>query len=118
MSSTRASSSASLPWLLRRPVGRFVIPGVVERYHRPRTVVLDLAANLIKEQLDQHIPTVLRLAAGRIDPPLDEAGVRADYRSDARTWGALQAVRRIDRSWQRRVRGRTYPFLLPDRIDR
>ena len=109
---------ASLPWLLRRPVGRFAVPGILDRYHQPRTVVLDLAANLVKERLDVHISTVLELANDRIDPPLTESEVRADYRSDARTWAALQAVRRFDRGWQRRVRRRPYPFLLPARIDR
>lgn len=109
---------ASLPWLLRAPVKRFVIPGVLERYHQQRTVVLDLAANLIKERLEQHIPTVLAMAGDRIEPPLLEDEVRADYRSDARTWAALQAMRRADRAWQRRVRRRPYAFLLPDRIDR
>ncbi|HUW03722.1 MAG TPA: DUF6206 family protein [Acidimicrobiales bacterium] len=109
---------ASLPWCLRRPVRRFVIPGILERYHQPRTVVLDLAANLVKERLELFIPTVLALANDRIDPPLTESEVHADYRSDARTWAALQAVRRFDRVWQRRVRRRPYPFLLPARIDR
>jgi hypothetical protein len=109
---------ASLPWLLRAPVRRFVIPDVLERYHQPRTVVLDLAANLIKERLEQHIPTVLAAVGDRIEHPLLEDEVRADYRSDARTWAALQAMRRADRAWQRRVRRRPYAFLLPDRIDR
>jgi hypothetical protein len=109
---------ASLPWLLRAPVKRFVIPDVLERYHQPRTVVLDLAANLIKERLEQHIPTVLTAVGDRIEPPLLENEVRADYRADARTWAALQAMRRADRVWQRRVRRRPYAFLLPDRIDR
>jgi hypothetical protein len=109
---------ASFPWLLRAPVKRFVVPGVIDRYHRPRTVVLDLAANLLKERLEPHLPTVLAATDGRVDPPLSEAEVRADYRSDARTWAALQALRRADRAWQRRVRRRPYPFLLPDRIDR
>lgn len=108
---------ASLPWILRGVVKRFVIPGVIERYHQPRTVILDLAANLIKEHLAQHIPAVLAAAADRIDPPLLEEEVWADYRSDARTWAAIQAMRRMDRLWQRRVRRRPYPFLLPDRID-
>ena len=109
---------ASVPWLLRGPVRRFVIPDVLERYHHPRTVVLDLAANLLKERLEQHIPAVLAAAGGRVEPPLLEDEVRADYRADARTWGALQAIRRADRVWQRRVRRRPYPFLLPDRIER
>lgn len=109
---------ASLPWLLRAPVRRFVLPDIMERYHRPRTVVLDLAANLIKERLDDRIATVLAAAGDRLDPPLTVAQVRADYRSDARTWALLQSVRRADRVWQQRVRRRTYPFLLPARIDR
>ena len=109
---------ASLPWSLRAPVRRFVLPDIMERYHRPRTVVLDLAANLIKERLDEHIATVLGAAGDRLDPSLTEEQVRADYRSDARTWALLQSVRRVDRVWQQRVRRRTYSFLLPARIDR
>jgi hypothetical protein len=109
---------ASLPWLLRAPVRRFVLPGILHRYHAPRTVVLDLAANLIKERLDSWITVVLAAAGGRLEPPLTEDEVRRDYHSDARTWNLLQAVRRADRTWQRRIRRRPYPFLLPDRIER
>jgi hypothetical protein len=109
---------ASLPWLLRAPVHRLVLPDLMDRYHQPRTVVLDLAANLIKERLDDHIATVLSVAEGQLDRPLTVEQVRADYRSDARTWAVLQSLRRADRVWQRRVRRRTYPFLLPARIDR
>ncbi len=109
---------ASLPWLLRYPVARFVVPDVIERYHQPRTVLLDLAANLVKERLDEQISAVLAEANRHVAPPLTEAEVRADYRSDARTWAALQALRRVDRGWQRRVRRRPYPFLLPERIER
>ena len=108
---------ASLPWLLRAPVRRFVLPDIMERYHRPRTVVLDLAANLIKEHLEGGIEVVLAAAAD-LDPRLTAEEVRADYRSDARTWSLLQSLRRADRVWQQRVRRRTYPFLLPARIDR
>jgi Family of unknown function (DUF6206) len=108
----------SLPWALRAPVRRLVLPGILGRYHSPRTVVLDLAANLVKERCDRWIPTVLDAAGGQIVPPLTEDEVRRDYRSDARTWNLLQAMRRVDRSWQRRVRRRTYPFLLPERIER
>jgi hypothetical protein len=109
---------ASLPWMLRAPVRRFVLADIMERYHDPRTVVLDLAANLVKEQLDDRIGPVLAAVGDRVDPALTEAEVRADYRSDARTWSLLQSLRRADRSWQQRVRRRTYPFLLPARIER
>jgi hypothetical protein len=109
---------ASLPWMLRPPVRRFVVPGILDRYHGLRTVLCDLAANLFKERLEQWIPVVLDAARTHLDVPLTEAEVQRDYRSDARTWGALQAVRRVDRQWQRRVRRRPYPFLLPPRIER
>jgi hypothetical protein len=109
---------ASLPWVLRAPVHRWVVPGILARYHDPRTVVLDLAANLLKERLDHLVPAVLACAAPRVDPALTEAEVRRDYASDARTWAALQYVRRADRAWQRHVRRRPYPFLLPARIER
>jgi hypothetical protein len=109
---------ASLPWLLRAPVKRFVVPGIMARYHSPRTALLDLAANLVKERLDPLIPIVLQHANLSVTPPLTEEEVRRDYRSDARTWAALQQVRRLDRAWQRRVRRRPYPFLIPGRIQR
>ncbi len=108
----------SMPWLLRAPVRRFVVPDILARYHGQRTVVLDLAANLLKERLDALIPAVLAATEGRVDPPLTEAEVRRDYRRDARTWSGLQAIRRADRMWQTKVRRRTYPFLLPGHIER
>jgi hypothetical protein len=104
---------ASLPWLLRPVVRRFVVPGIVDRYHHPRVVVLDLAANLLRERLDLLVPTVVETSRGRVEPALDDDEIRRDRRLDALTWGALQAVRRLDRTWQRRIRRRAYPFLIP-----
>jgi hypothetical protein len=104
---------ASLPWLLRPAVRRFVVPGIIDRYHDPRVVVLDLAANLLRERLDHLVPVVVEASGGRVVPTLDDAEILRDRRQDMVTWGALQAVRRVDRAWQRRVRRRAYPFLLP-----
>jgi len=44
--------------------------------------------------------------------------VRRYYRSDARLWELMLRLRRADRWWQRRIRRRTYPFLLPGHIER
>jgi hypothetical protein len=104
---------ASLPWLLRPAVRRFVVPGIIDRYHDPRVVVLDLAANLLRERLDHLVPVVVDAAGGRVVPTLDDGEILRDRRLDMVTWGALQAVRRVDRAWQRQVRRRAYPFLLP-----
>jgi hypothetical protein len=106
---------ASLPWALRMPVGRFVVPGIIDRYHEPRSAARDLAANLVKEGLDDLVPVVVDEVNRRVEHPLTVEEVRRDRRSDARTWELLQAVRRLDRLWQRHVRRRTYPFLLPTR---
>lgn len=110
--------TAALPWALRRPVERWVAPGILARYRAPRTVLLDLAANLVKERLDPWIPVVLEHANAHLDEPLTEAEVRADYARDARTWETLLRLRRLDRAWQRRVRRRPCRFLLPGPIER
>lgn len=109
---------ASLPWVLRAPVRRFVLPDIIARYHDRRSAILDIASNLIKEGLDEFVPVVLAASAGRVEPAITEHEVRSDRRNDARMWAALQAVRRLDRAWQRHVRRRPYPFLLPTRPSR
>ena len=117
-SSTPRCSSRRCPGCCAEECVASSSPGILNRYHDRRTVILDLAANLIKERLESWIPTVLEAAGDRLDPPLTVDEVRRDYRSDARTWKLLQAVRRADRSWQRTIRRRPYPFLLPDPIER
>ena len=118
---------AAYPWALRAVIGRFVAPGVVGAYRGPRHVLVDVAANLVKERLDPWIPAVVT-AANRalsgpgapsvVEAPVTEAEVRSYYRSDARLWEAMFRLRRADRWWQRRVRRRDYQFLLPRSIDR
>jgi hypothetical protein len=104
---------ASLPWALRGAVQHWFVPSILARYHDPRTVVVDVAANLLKEGLDELVPGLIAATDGRIEPALSEDEVRRDRRSDAVTWTGLQMARRLDRVWQRRIRRRPYPFLLP-----
>lgn len=109
---------AAYPWLLRRPLDRAVVPGVVGAYRDARHVLLDLVGNLHKERLDAWIPAAIEAANRGLDRPLTAAEARRYYRSDARLWEVMLRLRRADRWWQHRVRRRTYPFLLPGRIDR
>jgi hypothetical protein len=100
------------PWALRAalaPVGRLVISG----YHDARTVMVDVASNLLKERLDRWLPVFLEAAGARVSPPIDEREVRRYFARDKMLWQALQYLRRADRAWQGRVRRRDYPFLLP-----
>jgi hypothetical protein len=108
----------ALPWVTRGAVHRFVAPGLLAPYHDPRAVILDTAGNLIRERLTRWIPVLLERANPRLTDPLTVTEVVRFYRANARLWASLQALRRADRAWQRRVRGRTYPFLLPERYRR
>lgn len=109
---------ASLPWALRGLVRRFLLRSILDKYYRPREVVLDLLANLIKEGIADRLTLGLEIVNQKLSPPIGEAEVRRYYREDARVWAFLQRLRRIDRGWQRGVRRRQYPFLLPGKVER
>lgn len=109
---------ASLPWLLRWPVHRFLLGEILSHYHQPRPVLLDLVANLHKERITGAIPAFLAAANRVVDPPLTAEEAARYYRRDALMWEALQRLRRADRWWQRTARRRRYPFLLPGRVER
>jgi Family of unknown function (DUF6206) len=99
------------PWALRavlRPVAR----SIMANYHDPRAVLLDVASNLHKEELDRWVPALLSAANQRVSPGITAAEVRDYFARDKRVWLLLQHLRRADRAWQRRVRHRPYPFLL------
>jgi hypothetical protein len=99
------------PWALRgalRPVAR----SIMNSYHDPRTVLLDVASNLHKEEIDRWVPALLSAANERVTPAITATEVRHYFTRDKRLWLLMQRLRRADRAWQRRVRHRPYPFLL------
>jgi hypothetical protein len=109
---------ASLPWALRGMVRRFLLHTILDKYYSPRGVLVDLLGNLIKENVAERLPLGLEVVNAAVEPVIDEAEVRRYYREDAGMWALLQRLRRIDRSWQRWVRRRQYPFLLPGKVER
>ncbi len=108
----------SVPWLLRGPIKRFLAPRILDGYRVLRSVYLDLCGNLIKQGLETWLPAFLEQVNGQLDEPMSAAEVRRYYRSDARLWALLLRIRKLDRAWQRRIRRRPYPFLLPREIER
>lgn len=110
--------AVAFPAPLRWPLRRFLAPGILDTYRNLRKVYLDLTGNLLKERLDAWLPAFLSELNSHLAEPLSEDEVRRYYRSDARLWGALLRIRRLDRAWTRTVRRRQYPFLLPGRIER
>lgn len=107
-----------LPAIARATVRRFLAPRILDGYRRRRGVASDLLGNLLKERLDAWIPAFLGSVNRGLDSPIDEPEVRSYYRSDARLWGWLLWIRRLDRAWQRRVRRRPYEYLLPPDVER
>lgn len=100
------------PRAVRRPLRR-VGADVMTAYHDPRTVLVDVASNLVKEHLDHWVPALVEAASRSMARPIDPGEVRSYFTRDRRLWLAMQRLRRLDRAWQRRVRRRPYPFLLP-----
>ncbi|MEN8040411.1 MAG: DUF6206 family protein [Actinomycetota bacterium] len=109
---------ASLPAALRPVIRRFALTGILDAYYDRRNVLLDVAANLHKERLTHHSRTMIEEFNRVIDTPLTETEAARYYRSNAFMWEALQRLRLMDRWWQRRVRRRPYPFLLPGKVNR
>jgi hypothetical protein len=110
--------TSPLPALVRPGVRRWVAPGIAARYHRRRDVLVDLAANLLKERLERWVDPTIEAANRHLERPIDRAEVDRYYRADARLWELMWRLRRADRRWQRAVRRRPYPTLLPGRVER
>jgi hypothetical protein len=108
----------AFPAVLRWPLRHLVAPGILDAYRDLRKVYLDVTGNLLKEHLDGWLPSFLEQLNPHLAEPLSEDEVRRYYRSDARLWGALLRIRKLDRAWRRTVRRRPYPFLLPGRVER
>jgi hypothetical protein len=109
---------ASVPWALRGAVRRFALGAILDKYYDRRGALLDLAGNLHKERLAQLVPAFLDAANRVVEPSIMTEEAERYYHGDARMWELLQRLRRADRWWQRTVRRRPYPFLLPGRIKR
>lgn len=109
---------ASLPWALRGAARRFLLQGIIDKYYAARGVLLDLAGNLVKEGQGRFIEPLLERANRFVAPALTADEAHRYYASDAKSWALLQRLRRADRAWQRHVRGRSYGYLLPGKIER
>lgn len=112
---------AAMPWALRGVIERYWIGAILDTFHDPRAVVVDCLGNLVKERLEPLIPAFAdafnrRLREGEAAVSVDE--IRRFYAGDRWTWEVLQRLRLADRFWQRRVRRRRYPFLLPPKVQR
>jgi hypothetical protein len=58
---------------------------------------------------------LLKVANPALEHPLTADDVSRYFRQDKLLWALMQRLRLADRAWQRRVRRRPYPLLLPPR---
>ncbi len=110
----------ALPAPVRVIVDRFMLREILSAYHSTRGQAVDFLGNLIKEGLGDIFPPLISVANAVFDltPGITEKEVRAHYKSDARTWELMQAARRADRWFYRKILRKPYPYLLPPRIER
>jgi len=106
----------ALPWVVRA-TQRKAGPKIIARWAKPRWTLTDLAMNLHKDHLEDWIPVVVAAANARLDDPIDESSLRAQYDKEAKLWVKLHRLKKIDRWWQRHVRRRRYQFLVPAYTD-
>ncbi len=113
----------SAPSFMRWIIRWLFLADVLMRYYDQRLVIIDLIANLYKEQLPDLVPRFVTLAnglladAGQPIEPIRLSEVQAYYREDALIWQVYLTFRRIDRFLHRLWRKR-YPYVLPGRIRR
>lgn len=111
------SAMPGLRWVIRK----FFITNVINRYYDKRSVLIDLTANLYKEQCPHLIPIMLKLANGL--PGLSHTPIYADevksyYNEDRRIWEIVQFSRKLHRWGVTKLKRGRYEFILPGTIHR
>jgi len=111
----------SAPGILRWVLRRFFLDDVMNRYYSHRAVLIDLIANLHKEQRPDLIAPVTAIVNQRssfLEQPIEVSAVDRYYRSDRVIWALFLAFRRMDRWMARHLFHRRYEFILPGPIKR
>lgn len=111
------AAPAFLRWLVRW----LFVDEVLDRYYDPRKNMIDLAANLFKEQRPDLIPatidTINESMAGIIEP-LNRIDVEKYYKEDKFIWTLFLTLRRLDRFLTTKIFRNRYEFILPGKIQR
>ena len=111
------SAMPGLRWVIRT----FFIDEIINRYYYKRSVMIDLAANLYKDQRPDLIPGLLEkmnVLSDISDAPLSEKEIQSYYNDDKRIWQIVQFSRKFHRWFVTQIIRRRYEFILPDNINR
>ena len=104
---------AKLPTVIR-PVVRREMVKLMSRFLSPRGSMMDLAANVIKENLEGWIDPVLECINEYVEKPVTHQEALSVYEADRRMFPFLLALVRVNQFWQERIRRRPFEFLLPE----
>jgi hypothetical protein len=111
------SAPAFLRWIIRW----LFLADVMNRYYDPRSVYIDLTANLYKEQRPDLVPATIHIINRYIADDLEPLSVREVlnyYKEDKIIWTLFLAFRRLDRWISTKLFRRRYKFILPGKIKR
>jgi len=106
-----------LCWLVRW----LFMDDIMTRYYDPRQVLIDLAANLIKEQRPDLVTPAVALINVHLPehlPPVTPQDVERYYREDKFIWTIFLAFRKLDRALTKYFFRKRYEFILPGNIKR
>lgn len=110
------SSPPGLRWILRK----FFLTDVMNRYYDYSSVLIDLAANLYKEQKPELVSPAVGEIAGK-NPELTSSvtveAVKSYYKEDKLIWSLFLLFRKVDRFFKT-ILGKRYEFILPGKIKR
>ncbi len=93
----------------------------MNRYYNPRSVYIDLTANLYKEQRPDLVPETIQIINRYITDdlgPLSVKEVKNYYKEDKIIWTVFLAFRRLDCWISTKILRRRYEFILPGKIKR
>jgi hypothetical protein len=111
------AAPAFLRWLVRW----LFVDEVLDRYYDPRKNMIDLAANLFKEQRPDLIPMVIETINESLPEdiqPLNQKDVEKYYKEDKFIWALFLTLRRLDRFLTTQIFLKRYEFILPGKIQR
>ncbi|MEN8120741.1 MAG: DUF6206 family protein [Bacteroidota bacterium] len=109
---------ASAPSFGRAIIRKFFLDDVMSRYYDPKSVYIDLIANLYKEKKSELIPQLIDLINKETDVSVTEKEVLDYYKEDKFIWSLFLKLRKIDKWLFKYLYRKQYQYILPDKIER
>jgi Family of unknown function (DUF6206) len=86
---------ASIPRVLRRPVRRFVVPRLVNKFFDRRSLFVDILSGFYSEQLSHLLPEIIPWWSSMVEKEMTEEEILRYKRRNERLWRALAALERV-----------------------